>query len=77
MRIVKLVGGLVAGVALAAAPTATAQATTVPRPVSQAEVKWILPPAGSVAYGPSKGGAEAMGYETAGNDDMTYPAPRR
>ncbi len=84
MRISKLAGGLAAGIALAAAPASTAQAT-VPGPVTQGEVKWILPPniPGSIAYGNIKHGADgtggvgAMGYETVENDDLTYnPNPR-
>jgi hypothetical protein len=84
MRIATLIGGLAAGVALAAAPASTAQAT-VPGPVAQGEVKWVLPPTSpySIAYhnikhGPDgTGGVVGMGYETVENDDPTYPDPRR
>ena len=37
------------------------------------EVKWILPPGSSGAYGAVKGAAESMGYETVEHDDFTYP----
>lgn len=37
------------------------------------EAKWILPPAGTGAYGAIKAFAESMGYSTVELDDFSYP----
>ena len=43
------------------------------KPPKLFEVKWILPPEGSPAYGRSKAFAESMGYDTVEHDDFSYP----
>jgi hypothetical protein len=37
------------------------------------EVKWILPPKTSGAYGSVRDFAESMGYETVEHEDFSYP----
>lgn len=44
------------------------------KPPKLHEVKWILPPKGSPAYGRVKEAAEAAGYETVEHDDFSYPS---
>lgn len=38
------------------------------------DVKWILPPRSSGAYGSVRSFAESMGYETVEHDDFSYPS---
>jgi len=65
---------IVAGAAALAPVSAQAASPPPPTQLKPMQVKWILPPAGSSFYASEKANAEAMGYETAENGDLSYPA---
>ncbi len=56
-------------------PSASKQ-PPAPTPISiqgRFQVKWILPPQDSLAYGPVKDAAQGAGYETVEHNDFSYP----
>ena len=72
----QLTAGLIVVVSAAAPAPVGAQAASPPPPtqLKPMQVKWILPPAGSAFYASEKANAEAMGYDTVENGDLSYPA---